>query len=247
MPLSALLNGSSCRATAGSACVLPAVSAVVSQPLTCAALAVSESPDEKVTVQWAAELGIPEDIARKLAGWKVATLTLNEGRFVDKLKGAGMSEADATEAWDKLQERHNGILFVALVEFFWGLLIFSLSPLPSLADRFVFLVLSCLAVVFAALAELSLQKRGRASPWSPLSHAFALPVPPLLASSSVLFGIAHLSPCRVLCFDFAAESTFGSPSCLCPFVGHLPSYLLRNRPPSSVFFSGVAESSPYGH
>ena len=112
-----------------------------------------------MTAQWAAELGIPEDAAKKLANWKVAVLTRTEERFVSELCGAGMGKEDATEAWDKLQERHNGILFVALVEFFWGLLIFSLSPLPSLADRFVFLVLSCLAVMSAAYAELSLRKR----------------------------------------------------------------------------------------
>ena len=61
-----------------------------------------------MTVQWAAELGIPEDVARKLADWDVAVIARAEERFVGELRDAGMRKADATKAWDKLQERRNG-------------------------------------------------------------------------------------------------------------------------------------------
>ena len=61
-----------------------------------------------MTVQWAAELGIPEDVARKLADWDVAVIARAEERFVGELRDAGMRKADATKAWDKLQERQNG-------------------------------------------------------------------------------------------------------------------------------------------
>jgi hypothetical protein len=70
--------------------------------------AMETPPDERVTAVWAAGIGIPEDIAKKLADWEVAVLTRNEGRFVSKLCGAGMDKEDATEAWDKLQEKHKG-------------------------------------------------------------------------------------------------------------------------------------------
>ncbi len=61
-----------------------------------------------MTVQWAAELGIPEDIATKLADWDVAVIAHTEERFVGELRDAGMRKADATKAWDKLQERQSG-------------------------------------------------------------------------------------------------------------------------------------------
>ena len=83
-----------------------------------------------MTVQWAAELGIPEEVATTLATWEVAVLTRTEKRFVDKLCGAGMDEADATKAWDKLQERRNGTcaaLCFAWRARFWQ----SRSPDPS--------------------------------------------------------------------------------------------------------------------
>ena len=83
-----------------------------------------------MTVQWAAELGIPEEVATTLATWEVAVLTRTEKRFVDKLCGAGMDEADATKAWDKLQERRNGTcaaLCFAWRARFWQ----SHSPDPS--------------------------------------------------------------------------------------------------------------------
>ena len=99
-----------------------------------------------MTVQWAAELGIPEDVARKLADWDVAVIARAEERFVGELRDAGMRKADATKAWDKLQERLNGTcaaLCFAWRARFWQ----SHSPDPSCSPLAVSSLFSCVSFV----------------------------------------------------------------------------------------------------
>ena len=99
-----------------------------------------------MTAQWAAELGIPEDAAKKLANWKVAVLTRTEERFVSELCGAGMGKEDATEAWDKLQERQNGTC--AALCFTWRARLWqSHSPDPSCSPLAVSSLFSCVSFV----------------------------------------------------------------------------------------------------
>ena len=223
-----------------------------------------------VTAEWAAASGLRADVAKQLIKekWEIDVLLSSKDCFVQALCDAGEDKGPATKIWLKLQSQGTArsILGVDLMPSLLLALRFSLFPtwplcplhMPSF--RFESALLAASLVDFAAestffcsaLFALFVWSRwvlGRVYFWLSLCSPIRLGLQTVLRRS--------VPPCAFMVHDVVVLSfvlsAFGV-RCeeKCRLLLNRVSWLIHLRSYSacfalpSVFFSGVAASSPYG-